>query len=182
MTALEVLAATLLAALLMGALIGVLRGLKAHERTLDIHTPRQPWQRSLGAALEADLASGSTYQWSPQSLTLRGRGGRDENGRATWLPVVITYEIRAADESSWLVRRELGAPGGSTPRPDNLVMAGVTEIRVAPFTVDSANHNGLVPIESKPTAAETPLTDTLQIQFWGADRHAPLYSCQVHRL
>jgi hypothetical protein len=182
MTAIEVLAATLLAALLMGALIGVLRGLKAHERMLTSHAPRQAWQRSMDAVLEADLASASTYECSPQSLTLRGRGGRDENGRPTWLPAVTAYEIRATDESSWLVRRELGAPGGSALRPDNLVMAGVTEIKVAPVIQDSPNPTRTPSTDPKPNAAETPLTDNLQIQFWGPDRHAPLYSCQVHRL
>jgi hypothetical protein len=70
MTAIEVLASTLLAALLMTALVGVLRGLKATEHVLELRSSEAGWKNSLDAALAADFANARTFTWTPNSLAL----------------------------------------------------------------------------------------------------------------
>jgi len=184
-TAIEVLASTLLAALLMAALIGMLRGLKAHERTLDAQAPRRSWQQSLDAALASDLQNAATYEATSQSVTLRGRGGRNQEGLATWRPTVVVYEIRQGPEMSWLFRRELPAPGGDAPRPDNLVIVEATEIRIAcAASSGDAASAGQAPRAMSPIqlGKEAPLVDGLLIEFWGNDQREPLYSYQTRAL
>jgi hypothetical protein len=186
MTAIEVLASTILSALLMTALIGVLRGLKAHEQTLEARVHRTSWQRSLDAAIETDLQSAVTYELSSQRLTLRGHGGRNEHGAATWLPATIIYEVCRDRDGVWLVRRELPSPGGGVPRPANLMMTGVTDIRLSATPVmDGAGDE---PPASPPVdpinlniVKETPLPADLMIEFWDSNRNESLYEYRCRR-
>lgn len=171
MTAIEVLASTILSALLMTALIGVLRGLKAHERTLEARRPTPAWEASLEAALAADLAPASFYQLTPQALTLLGHGGRTETGTPNWLPSRVVYEVRRQGDRSALVRRELIAEGGGPSAPDNLALLGVAEIRMAlasstdqhdsPFL----NENGIEPAYLPATSIDAPLPPVMTIEL-----------------
>lgn len=184
MTAVEVLASAILSALLMTALIGVLRGLKAHEQTLESREMRKAWQRSLDAALAADLHNAVSYELAPQRLTLRGHGGQSEDGAATWLPATIVYEVCSTRDDTWLVRRELPTPGGSALRPANLVMTGVTDISMAaaPRTTEVPDgHQESPPSVAVSTAVskETPLPADVVLEFWGAHRREPLYAYRI---
>ncbi|MCA9232788.1 MAG: hypothetical protein KDA57_19215, partial [Planctomycetales bacterium] len=104
LTAVEVVAATLLASLLMVAMLGVLRGLKAQEAALEVRRPIPSWQRTLDGVLEHDLANSRTFSLTPTSLTLNGFAGRD-SGVATWQPAAITYQVLTDGERNWLVRQ-----------------------------------------------------------------------------
>jgi hypothetical protein len=179
-TAIEVLASTILAALLMTALIGVLRGLKAHEQSLESRVKRPSGQRSLDAAIETDLKSADTYELSPERLTLRGHGGHNQDGAANWLPATVTYEVCRDRDGAWLVRRELPTAGGGPPRPANLMLTGVTEIRlsVTPVMDGAADEPPVLPpfdVSSLNIVKETPLPADLVIEFWSSNQTAPLY-------
>jgi hypothetical protein len=186
MTAIEVMASTILSALLMTALIGILRGLKAHEQTLEARVQRSPWQRSLDAAIETDLGNAVTYELAPQRLTLRGHGGHNHDGAANWLPATIIYEVCRDRDGTWLVRRELPTSGGGVPRPANLMITGVTDIRLSSTLVidDAAGEPLDVPTVDAnylSTVKETPLPADIMIEFWDANRAEPLYAYRCRR-
>jgi Tfp pilus assembly protein PilV len=173
MTAVEVLVSTILSAMLMTALIGVLRGLKAHERTLQTRRPEPVWQASLDAALAADLDHAAIYQLTPQALTLRGHGGRTESGASNWLPSQVVYEVRRNDGSQMLVRREVALAGGSVAAADNVVLLDVAEIRSAPAELSddgASNPQNIPPVDTPPTAitVDTPLPQDLSLEFRSA--------------
>jgi len=172
MTAIEVLASTILSALLMTALIGVLRGLKAHEQALELRRPEPPWQASLAAALAADLQHAVTYQLTPQALTLTGHGGRAASGESNWLPSLVVYEVRRNDDTRMLVRREIPIAGGAATVADNVALVGVAEIRAAsPPAADDANSPlGVIPVATPPAAVtvDTPLPNELHLEFRSA--------------
>jgi hypothetical protein len=171
MTAVEVLASTILSALLMTALIGVLRGLKAHEQTLQSRRPTPPWQTSLEAALAADLQQASTYQLTPGMLLLTGHGGRSETGMPNWLPSRVVYEIRRTDGLDALIRREESVAGGGPSAADNIALLGASEVRIALATPTDAPTSPLDPSATGPAYQSSVTTDTpvpaqLMIEFW----------------
>lgn len=182
MTAIEVLASTLLAALLMTALLGVLRGLKAQEHALELRTIDPPWKAMLDAVLAADLANARTYLSTPQSLTLQGFGGRNTAGASNWLPSTVVYSVQSDGMTSWLVRRELAAVGGAVPQAPNLVLAGVQEIRIGVMPSDSTADLGATrtPPAAAPPVGVTPMADGLVVELWTAASNEPLYRYRHH--
>lgn len=168
MTAIEVLASTILAALLMTALLGVLRGLKAQARLLESRAPEPEWRQALDAILSADLANARTYQATPTSITLSGFGGRTPDGAATWLPATVVYAIAGDDRQTWLIRRELPTIGGEAPAAANLVLAGARQI-----------HLGSAVGELTPSSSrDLPLPDSLVLTILGAE--GPIYELRRH--
>ena len=169
MTAIEVLASTILSALLMTALIGVLRGLKAHEQTLEQRRPEPFWQASLAAALDADLHHAVSYQLTPETLTLTGHGGRIDSGKSTWLPSMIVYEVRRNDETHVLVRREVPIAGGAPTAADNVALMGIAEIRLEPAATNvDAGVDGRQPSQAIAPASvtvDTPIPDDFELEL-----------------
>lgn len=168
MTAIEVLASTILSALLMTALIGVLRGLKAHEKTLQERRPVPPWQESLEASFAADLQHAVTYQSTPQSLILTGHGGRNEDGYATWTSSQVVYEIQQTETTPLLVRRELPVAGGSSVGTTNLALTGAAEIWTMTAAEPASDGEiALTPPSAPPASVstETPLPAQLTIEL-----------------
>lgn len=174
MTAIEVLASTLLAALLMAALLGVMRGLKAQSRALEAMAGEEPWKQSLDAALAADLASAATYLATPTSLTLEGHGGCNAQGAPNWLPSTVQYAVIEHDKKFWLIRRQ--ATGGATLAGDNLVLADVREIRIGGQAVDE--HDQGIAVASAIRPAPVPRKWT--IEFWGREPRELIYSFAHH--
>jgi hypothetical protein len=184
MTAIEVLASTILSALLMTALIGVLRGLKAHEQTLERRRPEPVWQASLAAALNADLQHAVSYQLTPQALTLTGHGGRIESGASNWLPSMIVYEVRRNDETYALVRREVPVAGGVPLAADNVALIGVVEIRLQPAAVAAdAGFEGQPAPEIAPVSVtvDSPLPDDFVLELRSASGE-PIFRHRHRRL
>lgn len=125
MTAVEVLVASLLSALLMVAVMGTMRGLKAHERALELRDATESWQRSFAHILEHDLSNAREMRVSPEFLELRGiKASKDGLAENVWLPVTVRYEIRKTDNQSWLVRSEKQGNSIQT----ELVCQGVTSL------------------------------------------------------
>jgi type II secretory pathway pseudopilin PulG len=179
MTAIEVLASTLLAALLMTALVGVLLGLKATEHALELRSSEASWKASLDAALAADFANARTFTWTPNSLALEGFGGRDAGGTPTWLPSSAAYSVEGADRSSWLVRREQAATGGASQNAANLVLQGVRQIRIRALPVNTGEIAVATPASPVITlGVPSPLNSEVVVEFWGQDQL--LYSYRHH--
>jgi type II secretory pathway pseudopilin PulG len=179
MTAIEVLASTLLAALLMTALVGVLRGLKATEHALELRSSEASWKASLDAAMAADFANARTFIWTPNSLELEGFGGRDAGGTPTWLPSSAAYSVEGEERFSWLVRRERAAAGGASQNAANLVLQGVRQLRIGALPVSTDDVAAATP--ASPAIAPgvpSPLNSDFVVELWGRDQL--LYSYRHH--
>ena len=178
MTAVETLAAAVLSALLMTAVVGVLRGLKAQEDALAMRTTADSWERSLTRAMRADFENSHSYLLLPESLWLYGYAD-SEKGQRTWRPSTVVYEVRRTADRSWLVRRTIAAwPASSASGPANLVLAGVSAI-----SVGAADEEGVRSAQTPAVAQESPLFDGLAVYFWSDDANSkPLYAYRHHAL
>jgi prepilin-type N-terminal cleavage/methylation domain-containing protein len=160
MTAVEVLVASMLSALLMVAVMGTMRGLKAHERALNLRDPTASWQRSLSHVLQQDLNNARSMRITPQYFELDAIASHQEGMTGdTWLPVVVRYELRQIEDASWLVRRETQ---GSTSIAQ-LACRGVTGLRVNQGASAMDIENATV------RPREQAVVDGLTIEFLQAD-------------
>ena len=177
LTAVEVVVSTMLASMLMVAMLGVLRGLKAQEAALDKRMPVEVWQRTLDTVLQHDLENSRSYELSARSLILEGFAGHDsETGLATWEPAIIIYEVVEDDHRTWLVRRETTTPRGQGPR--ELVLADVSSIR-AGVMIDS-DESTPRPFPLSTQEKMMPISDGLAIEFWSTVG-GPVYGYQFRR-
>lgn len=177
MTAVEVVASTLLASMLMVAMLGVLRGLKAQEAALEIRNPTPVWQSTLDSVLQRDLVNSHTYTITPTALILKGHAAKDpQSGTANWLPSTIVYELAQDGERNWLVRH------GQDTR--ELVLADVTSIRIG--ILGEEQTETLPPVVT--SVNEVAITSGLTVQFWDSNnsekekpREEPLYGYHFRR-
>lgn len=181
LTAVEVLVSTLLASLLMVAMLGVLGGLKAQQAALQTRTPQRSWQRLLDAVLQRDLENSRSYELTGNALILRGFAGRDlQTGNPSWKPTTVLYQILSDKNRSWLTRRELTTVGTSAlAGRTELVLAAVEAIRTSQWAQRDEAGGGLPPAARQ--QGETPIVDGLIIEFWGTDRGGPLYGYRFRR-
>lgn len=108
LTLVELLAATVLATLLMGAVLGLLTSLTRNQRTiLKSHGIPDPWQTRLQELFEWDLQNSRTLRAIPNGFQLEGFAGRDfSTGTPLHCPCRITYEIVEDEDRQHLIRRE----------------------------------------------------------------------------
>lgn len=106
-TAVELLAATTLAALLMVAVLGVLQGMTQGQKSLRARETAPAWQARLAAQLEWDFAQAQAIATSADGIALTGLGGRDaRSGVVAHRPTQVRYFIAPAGERSCLLREE----------------------------------------------------------------------------
>jgi prepilin-type N-terminal cleavage/methylation domain-containing protein len=172
MTAVEVLVASMLSALLMVAVMGTLRGLKAHERALDLRDPTASWHRSLIHVLQEDLNNARSMRVGPQYFELEAIAGHQEGAAVeAWLPVVIRYEIHRVEDANWLVRRET-QDSHSTAQ---LACEGITALRINRNEIVSSNS------DKKTGFTEMPIVDGLTIELL-EDNGKTVLSYEFHKL
>jgi type II secretory pathway component PulJ len=107
MTLVELLAATILAALLMAAVLGVLKSVTRAQKVLARNGPTEGWQARLVNQLEWDLANSRTVVTTAEGFELGGFAGRDfASGAALHCPTSIQYAVRNLGGRSCLVRGE----------------------------------------------------------------------------
>jgi hypothetical protein len=134
-TVVEVLAATMLAALLMCAVLGVLKAVTSHQKAFTQGLPA-PWQPHLSALLEWDLSNSKTVLVNEYGFELRGFAGRDlASGMPLHCRTSIQYTVRKVRDESCLVRTEthLDAPNLDSVRSE-LVLSRVERIVVGDST------------------------------------------------
>lgn len=131
-TAVELLVATVLSAMLMGAILGILRSITRAERTLASQAPLQSWHARLIDALEWDFANSRSLTVLPQGVELHGFAGRDwRTGLASHRPTLIRYLIQADGDVSCLVREETRLDSLSLDNTvRELVATGVDQLSV----------------------------------------------------
>lgn len=108
MTLVELLAATVLSTLLMGAVLGLLASITRSQRTiLKDHGVQDLWQTRLQELLEWDLQNSRSLSPLPNGVQLDGFAGRDfSTGSPLHCPCRITYEIIEDGDRRHLIRRE----------------------------------------------------------------------------
>jgi hypothetical protein len=107
MTAIEVLAATMLASLMMAAVVGMLSGLTRQQKLLMNQDTRLPWHDQLAAQLEWDLKNSQTMTMGTDRVKLEGFGARDfATSTPTGRPSLVEYFIDRRIQAGALLRRE----------------------------------------------------------------------------
>lgn len=109
LTLVELMAATLLAALLMGAVLGLVTSITRQQRTiLAGHGIPEGWQVRLQEVLEWDLQNSRSLKSVPRGFLLEGFASRDfVTGEPIHAPSRILYEIQEVEDRRHLVRREI---------------------------------------------------------------------------
>ncbi len=167
----EVLAATLLAALLLSAVLGVLKAVTSHQKEFTRGLP-EVWRSPFCELLEWDLQNSKTVLLNADGFELRGFAGRDlVNGEPSHCRTSIQYAIKKARHESCLIRTEthLDAPNLDSTRCE-LVLSQVERIDlgVNPATKPKSN-SGTDPNEGDP------LPDQVAVALYAADSHAEVF-------
>ena len=189
-TTVELLVSTVLASILMVALLGVLRGVRMQAEAMESLGTNPAWHATLDRVFHDDFANSTHCRFDGNSLTLTGFAGRQlESMAATWTPAIISYEIVRRDEFGWLVRSEkrIDGNGAILGERKELVLSGVDSIRLLTDSgssqSDGRNQAGL-----PPSRAEIRIEDGLRVEFWGKqettaepNEKEPVYACHLRR-
>jgi hypothetical protein len=106
-TAIEALAATTLASLMLVSILGVLGALSRGQKTLITIADSPTWHRHLAHQLQWDLTNSQTMIVSVNYLRLDGFAGRAfATGQPTNRPTRVEYFVDADSSSGVLIRRE----------------------------------------------------------------------------
>jgi hypothetical protein len=166
----EVLAATLLAALLMSAVLGVLKAVTAHQKEFTRGLP-DTWRSRFCALLEWDLQNSKTVLLNPDGFELRGFAGRDlVSGTPLHCRTSIEYAVKKVRDESCLVRTEihLDAPNLDSVRRE-LVLSQVERIDLGINPVLAKTIPGRDPTEGDP------LPDQVGVALTASDSHAEVF-------
>lgn len=107
MTAIEVLAATVLAALMLAAVSGILGMLARQDRELRSDRSHQSWEGQILERMRSDFRGSRLYSVSRERLQLVGFAARDfVTGQPTGRRAIIEYYLVEAKGERWLLRRE----------------------------------------------------------------------------
>lgn len=176
-TAIELLAATALAALLMVAVLGVLTSMAVGQKALFDRPVPTNWQSRLVGLMEKDLINARSLQQMPNGFQLAGWSGSDvASGLTVHRETTVGYEIVEIDQRPMLVRRETDINSASLNNVfTNLVCFDVRSIRlVEPEIVktigDSQGEpNGLLATTSLETEqaslSDGPLPDQVMLEL-----------------
>jgi hypothetical protein len=161
-TLVELLAATVLSALLMVTLLMVVASL-GRERTAIAKRAATQTPPGVVELLRWDLLSARSVRMKDGTMTLSGFGSLDRRTLApiSHRPVDVVYEVRELGGESWLVRRQIEK--GQRPLTE-LICAGVREIRVAPIQGE-IRPPATRPVQLPPGALEVAPQMRLQISF-----------------
>jgi hypothetical protein len=166
----EVLAATLLAALLMSAVLGVLKAVTAHQKEFTRGLP-DSWRSRFCALLEWDLQNSKTVLLNPDGFELRGFAGRDlVSGTPLHCRTSIEYAVKKVRDESCLIRTEihLDAPNLDSVRRE-LVLSQVERIDLG------VNPGSRKPIPSRDPTEGDPLPDQASVALTASDTHAEVF-------
>jgi hypothetical protein len=171
LTMVEVLAATLLSALLMSAVLGVLKAVTGHQKAFTKGL-QESWQPQLSALLEWDLSNSKTVLLTADGFELRGFAGRDlVSGMPLHCRTSIEYTVKKARDDSCLVRTEthLDAPNLDSIRSE-LVLS-----RVERIVLGESGSATLQDSKAADPEEGTPLPEQATVAVIGSDNHAEIF-------
>lgn len=132
LTAVELLVATALSAMLMVGILGLLSTLQVQSRELIQKAQSEPWIQRLSQHLRRDLMNTRQVTASRDRLVLRGYLGTDAiSDQGTLEAAEVTYHVVVLDDISYLLRDErLLAVNAVSPRRRQVVASEVAGIRL----------------------------------------------------
>lgn len=158
MTTLEVLCATVLATLLMTAVLGFTSGFAERQQRLAERDPQPPWAREIASVLGSDLESAESLRVHPDGLSLRGPLGRSvRSGIANWKPATVRYRMvdTGAPATGFALIRSLLPDSSDSQKVSSEIMGfNVAGIRLSP-SISSEDAGVLV--EDEVPAVESSL-------------------------
>ena len=117
LTLLEMLAATVLTALLFAVLTSLLRSFSDQQRVFDRSSARQPPVQLLAEQLRRDLINAQYIQYGPAGLRIVGTIAQDWTTRLpTGRRAEVSYHVAKVGDENWLLRREVHLDDASTQR------------------------------------------------------------------
>lgn len=138
-TAIELLVAASLAAMMSVAMMGILRSMSAQRRVLmEYRTPRT-WQTLLATQLQQDLSHSEYLSWQPGEIRLTGLGATDPmSGEPLHRRAEITYLVRKMGKTFCLLRSERPTTDAlSKATRVDLVCTGVRVLEIRPLQTNS---------------------------------------------
>jgi len=181
MTAIEVLAATMLAALMFGAVAGIMGSLLRQERELRAGDNDSQWHAPLAAELSWDLANSRQIVMARDGAILIGFAARDfATGRPTGRRAVIKYYLVDAQGQRWLLRREdHPAEHTNDSARVELVCRGIDHMQWGELTIDKTAGAASGPVRP-PENQFTTIPESLVIRLYAADSNAPAFEQAIH--
>jgi hypothetical protein len=172
MTAIEVLAATILASLMLASVVGVLGGLARQQRKLMASGGEKTWHQRLASQIEWDLQNSREYNTTPTGVRLTGFAGRDfASGRPTGRPTTIDYYLVNAGGETYFVRREAHVDARTNSNWRSEVAArGITRFDFGSTTVAQTPGGTTA---SGPQGKSQPIPNRIQLSLFAAGNEFP---------
>jgi hypothetical protein len=148
MTAVELLAAASLAAMLLVSVLGVLTTLNAQSRELLQKTATAPWQQRVADQLRRDLDNARQVAGSRHRLVLSGYvGGGGPLDEPCLRAADVTYVVTASSDLPYLIREERSMDVLSNAVVSRqLVAGGISRLQfVGPGVTPEGEYSSAVP-------------------------------------
>ncbi len=171
LTIVEVLAATLLAALLMSAVLGVLKAVTGHQKLFTQGLP-ESWQPRLCSLLEWDLTNSKTVLVNADGFELRGYAGRDfTSGMPLHCRTTVEYAVKKVRGESCLVRTETHVDASNLDNAQSELVLN----RIEGIVLGDAGSTA--PSVQKREASEEgdPLPEQVAVAITAADSHDEVF-------
>ena len=183
-TLLELVAATLLAAMLCVAVMGITANSARQSREIKNQFPARPWLAPLAEQIHWDIVQARSFRVRPDSIELHGFGGRDFTTAVAYHgPTVVTYQIVKDGDVHWLLRKEAHVDD-LTSRffRTEFVCKDVGSIRLSALSGQSdvgrqpadPLQDLLPPMEEQDLQSEGPLPERVVVTMIGQDNQTPI--------
>lgn len=135
-TLIEVLVATVIGAILVVAVLGVLRNLLRKE-----NMPQLPISSILAEQLRRDFSNARYFRRTARGVEISGPVSRSAAGDLLWTPGSVAFEVRRVSEGETgvLTRRDSSPSESRSRRAGELLWLGVGGIQVDSFVLDESD-------------------------------------------
>lgn len=173
MTIIELLASTVLATLLMVAVLGVLQSMTRGQKTL-VSDISPVWHARFVRQLQWDIANSHSHRTTADGFELIGFAGRSiADGEPLHCQTVVRYAVVDVNDHKMLLRQEIHTESLSLDNSTtNLICAGIE--RIVMSTAETVESSGVDVAASY--RGDGPLPDRLRVSLYGAGETAPVVS------
>lgn len=177
MTLVEVLAATVLASLLMVAVLGVLTSVTRGQKALLNSDVPDAWQRRLTAQLEWDLENSRSMRNIPGGILLDGFAARDpRTGTPIHCLSAVAYLIRGDGKATHLIRQETHPESLSLHNSrTELVCADVERIEFGRAAATQHRKSNQPSVPASKGLSDGPIPHQLNVELYRKGSVTPVY-------
>lgn len=182
LTLIELLAASILALLLVGSVLGILNSVTRRQAVLlnpADRASRLPWESRLASQFYWDLLNSRRLWAKPGAIILEGFGGRDfETQLPLHCPATICYELVTHGDRKDLHRREIHPDSRSLENSvSELVCIGVDGISLETDNLSSWIEKKTMPVKSsvKSNGPDGEIPDRLVLSLYSKQNPKPTF-------